>query len=49
MPVAMQSYAERFAANWKAQNPTDKEDEKSSLDDSLIKNSVASRHQHPGT
>lgn len=34
MPVAVQSYAERFAANWKAQNPTD-EDEKSSLDDSL--------------
>lgn len=35
MPVAVQSYAERFAANWKAQNPTDKEDDKSSLDDSL--------------
>ncbi|XP_073245297.1 forkhead box protein J1-B-like [Porites lutea] len=35
MPVAVQSYAERFAANWKAQNPEDDEDEKSSLDDSL--------------
>ena len=35
MSVAMQSYAERFAANWKAQNPTDKEDDESSLEDSL--------------
>ena len=35
MPVAVQSYAERFAANWKAKNPTDEEDDKSSLDDSL--------------
>ena len=35
MPVAVQSYAERFAANWKAQNPEHDEDEKSSLDDSL--------------
>lgn len=35
MPVAVQSYAERFAANWKAQNPTDKEEEETSLDDSL--------------
>lgn len=35
MPVAVQSCAERFAANWKAQNPTDKEEEQTSLDDSL--------------
>lgn len=35
MPVAVQSYAERFAANWKAQNPTDQEEEQASLDDSL--------------
>ena len=33
MPVAVQSCAERFAENWKAQNPT--EDDTSSLDDSL--------------
>lgn len=35
MPVAVQSCAERFAANWKAQNPTEKEEEQTSLDDSL--------------
>lgn len=35
MPVAVQSYAERFAANWKAQNPVDQEEEQASLDDSL--------------
>lgn len=35
MPVAVQSYAERFAANWKVQNPTDQEEEQASLDDSL--------------
>lgn len=35
MPVAVQSYAERFAANWKAQNPADQEQEQASLDDSL--------------
>ena len=34
MPAATQIYAERFAANWKAQNP-DEEDDGSSLDDSL--------------
>lgn len=34
MPVATQLYAEKFAANWKAQNP-DEEDDNSSLDDSL--------------
>lgn len=35
MPVAVQSCAERFAENWKAQNPTDREDDSSLLDDSL--------------
>merc|ERR1719330_1950154 len=35
MPVATKSYADIFAANWKAQNPSDDEDDNSSLDDSL--------------
>jgi len=35
MPSLTQSYAEKFAANWKAQNPAEEEEETSSLDDSL--------------
>ncbi|XP_001636939.3 forkhead box protein J1-B [Nematostella vectensis] len=35
MPSATQSYAEKFAANWKAQNPTENGEDNNSLDDSL--------------
>mgnify|MGYP001793362716 CR=1 FL=1 len=35
MPVATKSYADIFAANWKAQNPSEDEDDNCSLDDSL--------------
>ena len=35
MPVAVKSYADKFAENWKAQFPIEEEDDKLSLDDSL--------------
>jgi len=35
MPSLTLSYAERFEANWRAQNPIEEENESSSLDDSL--------------
>lgn len=35
MPSLTQSYAEKFAANWQAQNIADDDEESSSLDDSL--------------
>lgn len=35
MPSLTQSYADKFAANWKAQNPEEDEDSNGTLDDSL--------------
>jgi forkhead box protein J1 len=35
MPSLTQSYADKFAANWKAQNPTEDDEDNGSLDDSL--------------